>query len=1224
MDGKPNPKIYIVLLVFTAGLAGTTSGAEGLIDSSITITTDANSDNPLLTAESVQVKVNRDKDQRAVFICDGAQWLNQTGEPQIPWKVMTVLLPPNVNLSSVSGFMEPDFEPVSETWVVKPTPPPVTWNGDKTVVLWPKDKNIDENGRDTDIYVQDAFWPKENLRVLGTGRLRKWRLAQIAIPLAKYNPISGELLILRGSEVVITFERTAQEGPVSTEAELTDRIGESSVRRMAVNFEQGCIAYETTGGVGILDQNEPNTCYAIITTSAIESASSKLADFAEHKQSLGFDVKVITEANFGGGSGDAAAENIRAWLQSHYVTDNIEYVLLIGNPHPVDGDIPMKTLLPDPNFEKYPSDLYYAELTGNWDLDGDANYGEWAGDFGPGGIDTFFEVTVGRIPYYGSTNDLDAILEKIINYESQTEPPAWRNNVLLPMEPITQSDFSYPLGEAIKDDILIPNEWSYHRIYEEDYNLVPPPDTIPCNIDNVTDVWNGDANNSDGMYGLVVWFTHGSATLALDVMDTSHVPELNDEYPSFTFQTSCNNSYPETTNNLSFEILKNGGICTIGATRTSWGGSESPIAGTTGNTGMAYEYTRRLVKGFKCGAALNDLKQVIAPSSTSCWENFITFNIYGDPALGLVLPSSVPPNILYVDSRAGSGGDGHSWETAYKDLQDAIDEASLHASEVNEIRVATGTYTPDRGTGDREAAFGLINGVAIKGGYAGIGAVDPNARDIDLYETILSGDLAGNDGPGDWENNEENSFHVLTSESAIETAIIDGFIVTAGHANGISVVRGTLGGGMYNWISSPTVMNCTFLKNRAKTGGGIYNYDDLSTPRIENCVFIGNYAYSSPTSGSGGGMANGHGSSPFVSDCVFVGNSAVDKGGGIYNFFYYGPNPTISNCLFIANSSGFGGGIYNERSDAVVTHSSFIGNSALYGGGIHNNDSDSEITNCIFAGHSSNKGAGIIVSSSNPVISNCTFANNSAQSGSGLYNSSSSTTLLTNCILWNTGSEIVNDGTITVTYSDVKGGWPVPPSFGNINVYPFFVDSDNDDPNLWDFHLLSSDGRWNSTFYNVELNNDEIINLIDFALIAEVWMKTGISDRDLDRSGVIDHGDIGIFAQYYLANSSEDGWLEDSSTSPCIDAGDPNSEFSSEPWPNGKRINMGAFGGTEQASKSGNIADFNVDGRVNFTDLAELGKLWATSQEAIEDLNGDGIVNIGDLAILAANWLWEK
>jgi hypothetical protein len=96
------------------------------------------------------------------------------------------------------------------------------------------------------------------------------------------------------------------------------------------------------------------------------------------------------------------------------------------------------------------------------------------------------------------------------------------------------------------------------------------------------------------------------------------------------------------------------------------------------------------------------------------------------------------------------------------------------------------------------------------------------------------------------------------------------------------------------------------------------------------------------------------------------------------------------------------------------------------------------------------------------------------------------------------------------------------------------------------------------------------------------------------------------------------------STSPCIDAGDPNSDWSAEPWPNGKRINMGAYGGTEQASKSGNIADLNIDGIVNFLDLAELGKMWGQTQNAIEDLDNSGTVDIGDLDILVTNWLWEK
>ena len=63
-----------------------------------------------------------------------------------------------------------------------------------------------------------------------------------------------------------------------------------------------------------------------------------------------------------------------------------------------------------------------------------------------------------------------------------------------------------------------------------------------------------------------------------------------------------------------------------------------------------------------------------------------------------------------------------------------------------------GTYKPDQDEagsimpGGRAATFQLINGLALMGGFAGIGAPDPDERGIELHETILSGDLAGNDG----------------------------------------------------------------------------------------------------------------------------------------------------------------------------------------------------------------------------------------------------------------------------------------------------------------------------------------------------------------------------------------------------------------------------------------------------------------------------------------------
>ncbi|MHC4890517.1 MAG: LamG-like jellyroll fold domain-containing protein, partial [Planctomycetota bacterium] len=140
---------------------------------------------------------------------------------------------------------------------------------------------------------------------------------------------------------------------------------------------------------------------------------------------------------------------------------------------------------------------------------------------------------------------------------------------------------------------------------------------------------------------------------------------------------------------------------------------------------------------------------------------------------------------IFVDADASGANNGTSWVDAYNYLQDGL----AAAWSGDEIWVSQGMYTPDQGVGitpgDREATFRLINGVAIKGGYAGFGQPDPNARDIEVYETVLSGDLLGNDGP-DFANNGENSYHVVTGSGTDATAVLDGFTITGGNAGGSS------------------------------------------------------------------------------------------------------------------------------------------------------------------------------------------------------------------------------------------------------------------------------------------------------------------------------------------------------------------------------------------------------------------------------------------------------
>jgi len=77
--------------------------------------------------------------------------------------------------------------------------------------------------------------------------------------------------------------------------------------------------------------------------------------------------------------------------------------------------------------------------------------------------------------------------------------------------------------------------------------------------------------------------------------------------------------------------------------------------------------------------------------------------------------------------------------------------------------------------------------------------------------------------------------------------------------------------------------------------------------------------------------------------------------------------------------------------------------------------------------------------------------------------------------------------------------------------------------------------------------------------------------------------------------------VQDEVTSPCIDAGDMSGPIGFEPFPNGGIINMGAYGGTIEASRSyfgesvcETIVAGDIDGncKVDFEDLAIMGVHW--------------------------------
>ncbi|MGC6417038.1 MAG: C25 family cysteine peptidase [Bradymonadia bacterium] len=397
--------------------------------------------------------------------------------------------------------------------------------------------------------------------------------------------------------------------------------------------------------------------------------------FIEHKRRRGFSVHLIDETTWGGGEGDQAADNIRAWLQQNYEALNLRYVLLIGDPRPT-GDVPMRGTRPANNAHQewadnpaVLTDYYFADLDGNWDLDGDGLLAEFTvnepriepgspasmhsdslgDDVGAGGANRVAEVAVGRIPFYGDVDALDSILQKTMDYENASpDSIGWRRSALLAAEGEHRAFF----GELIRSELLLPNGYSAYRVYDVhacwDYDL---NEDVECRspIDDVPDelhctpaaVQSGIATQTPGF---VTWLTHGSGRGAAAVMNLNNVMALADDQPFFTFQASCFNAQPTTTQNLAYELLKNGAIGTIGATTISHGpGSPMPsLRNDAGNAGMAYNFASRLlVEEMTAGEALADLRRdVDVANRWWYWKNYLTFNLWGDPSVSITSTSA--------------------------------------------------------------------------------------------------------------------------------------------------------------------------------------------------------------------------------------------------------------------------------------------------------------------------------------------------------------------------------------------------------------------------------------------------------------------------------------------------------------------------------------------------------------------------------------------------------
>lgn len=350
-----------------------------------------------------------------------------------------------------------------------------------------------------------------------------------------------------------------------------------------------------------------------------------------------------------------------------------------------------------------------------------------------------------------------------------------------------------------------------------------------------------------------------AAILLVSPLTAQTVDWVNGTSPPASW--SINPSSPSTSSVVSFsgplDITSYGNSC---AARASLGGTPQVSIDTLNREVQLWFQGPAPTQCILIYMPVCGLEGTFGPLAAGKW----TFRC---PALGVEIQFIVgAPSVTYVDRSAFGPPDGTSWYRAYRTVQDAL----AVAASGDEIWIADGTYTPDDGAGqtpgDRGASFHVSDGITIRGGFAGYGASNPDARDLEAHPTVLSGDLYGDDLWGIL-NRDDNSYHVMTTDGA---AILDGLTIAYGQADGS--YPNYYGGGVYIETGTPVFLHCTMRGNTGVYGGAVAVLD--AAPLLANCNLSGNRALL-----FGGALYNYDGQTT-LNNCLLTGNSAGDSGAG--------------------------------------------------------------------------------------------------------------------------------------------------------------------------------------------------------------------------------------------------------------------------------------------------------------------------------------------------------
>ncbi len=295
------------------------------------------------------------------------------------------------------------------------------------------------------IYTSNSIWPSDPVLWTHTGTISGFRIASCLLQPWEYLPSDGQLSLLSEIEVTVSWD----EGfPTQLSIEQNE-VARERIHALIDNTEMIPVFEPLSKGSGDAE-------YLIVCDSSFADTMQPLADLQErHGRTVEIAAVHDIIENF---SGRDDAEKLRNFIKDRFLEHGTVFVLLAGDETLVP--VRLVELFCEGEDDIAPVDLYFADLDGSWDGNGDGKYGQPDDD-----LDLYADVLLGRA-LFSTEKDAAIFVQKNITYQTSATPEDWPSRAVL-CGAVLFEDIGYT-GAKGCDSIAVtmPVSWEITKAYE--------------------------------------------------------------------------------------------------------------------------------------------------------------------------------------------------------------------------------------------------------------------------------------------------------------------------------------------------------------------------------------------------------------------------------------------------------------------------------------------------------------------------------------------------------------------------------------------------------------------------------------------------------------------------------------------------------------------------------------------------------------------------------------